>query len=217
MVYTNDLMKVIAYSTVLDVGYMALALTFGSYGIYVALAYIFAHAVVKPTLFLSAGWISREAGSSSLSKLKGAFKGSPALMTAFITGAAAVVGIPPTVLFQAKLSLYEVVLYVTKLPQFKWLYGFYQPLTLIVMLLGSGLALAGFLRAIYVAYLTPGKPVRRSPTYLKVLVVSFAVAIIVIGLLYNYVSGYLLEPAWRSITDYRISYLINTLRVGGGA
>ena len=216
MIYSTDLMKIIAYSTILDVGYMAIALTFGTYGVYIALAYIFAHALVKPTLFLSAGWVTKSAGSSSLDKLKGAFKGSPALMASFLVGAAAVVGIPPTILFQAKLSLYQVVLFVTRFPQYRLLYGFYQPLTLIVMLLGSALALAGFLKAIYATYLTPGKPISGAPTYLKIVVLSLATAVIALGIAYAYVSGYLIEPAYSSLTpQHRIYYLLKAITLGG--
>jgi len=218
MIYSNDLLKIIAYSTILDVGYMAVALTFGVYGVYIALAYIFAHALVKPTLFLSAGWVSRRAGSSSLERLKGAFKGSPVLMTSFLIGAAAVVGIPPTILFQAKLSLYQAVLFVTKLPQYRLLYGFYQPLTLIVMLLGSALALAGFLRAIYTTYLTPGRGVSPAPTYLRVVVLSLATAVIALGIAYAYISGYLIQPASNSlISSRRIYYLLKAIALGGAA
>jgi multicomponent Na+:H+ antiporter subunit D len=207
----------VAYSTVLDVGYMALAMSFGAYGAYIALAYIFAHAVVKPTLFLSAGWVVKDAGTSNLEGLKGAFKGSPALMIAFLTGAAAVVGIPPTLLFQAKFALYQVTLYVTKVPQVFWRLGFYQPLTLIVMLLGSALALSGILKAVYVTYLTPGKAMSIAPTYLKIVVLSFAVGIVAFGIGYIYVSNYLIWPAWTSLVQGRLQYVMKmALLMGGG-
>lgn len=211
MIYSKDIMKVIAYSTILDVGYMAVALSLGPTGIYIALGYILAHAIVKPTLFLSAGWVSRSLGTSNINEVKGAFRNNPAIFAGFLIGAAAVVGIPPTILFQAKFQLYGNVLYLGT-----WQFSPQSAFILLIMLLGSALSLAGFLRVIYPTYLLPGKSASPAPTYLKILVLLFAIGVLASGVAYWLISNHIIYPAGESLIGGRNAYIESVLNLWGG-
>ena len=202
MIYSEELMKIISYSVILDVGYISLALSLGSGGITVALAYILAHTVVKPILFISGGWIVYASKQNLLKDLKGAFRKDPILFFAFLVASVAVVGIPPTLLFQAKLRLYELVLAEVLSSAF-----IYHALTLIVMLLGSLLALAGFLKIVQTTYLTPGESVPRSPKYVRILLAILSIATIVLGILYPFLESELIQKAANSFLVGRVEYV----------
>jgi len=208
MLYSDELMKIVSYSVILDVGYISLALSLGSEGITTALAYVLAHAVVKPTLFLSAGWLVRSSGRSRLKDLSGSFRGDPPLFFGFLIASVAVVGIPPTILFQAKFRLYELVL-----AEVMGSGSIYYALALVVMLLGSLLALAGFLKVVQTTYLTPGESVMKSPKYLSVLIGILGIATIVLGLTYTSVENEVIRRVANSFLAGRMEYINEVIKL----
>lgn len=97
----NDIKKVLAYSTVSQLGLMFLALGLGSYvsGIF----HVMTHAFFKALLFLGAGSIIHAlGGEQDLGKMGGLRKHLPATYFTFLFGVLAISGIPPFAGFFSK-------------------------------------------------------------------------------------------------------------------
>ena len=90
----TDLKRVIAYSTMSQIGYMVMAV---SAGVYVAgLFHLMTHAFFKALLFMAAGSvISAMGGEQNLDKMSGFRKAMPFTYGAFVVGGLALAGIPP--------------------------------------------------------------------------------------------------------------------------
>ncbi len=92
----DDLKRLLAYSTVSNIGLIVLGLALHRTG---ATIHILNHAVVKAALFLAAGAFIHRAGSRAL---EGIGRSMPVTTAAFAVGAMAVIGIPPTAGFTGK-------------------------------------------------------------------------------------------------------------------
>jgi NADH-quinone oxidoreductase subunit L len=96
-----DIKRVIAYSTMSQIGYMFLAAGIGAYGY--AMFHLMTHAFFKALLFLSAGVIIHHlAGEQDIRRMGGLRKVMPFTHVAFLVGALALAGIPPLSGFWSK-------------------------------------------------------------------------------------------------------------------
>jgi NADH-quinone oxidoreductase subunit L len=95
-----DIKRVIAYSTVSQLGYMVLAV--GAGFTMVGLFHLFTHAFFKALLFLAAGSVIHAAGTQDLFKLGGLRKPMRLTAAAFAVGGLALAGIPPFAGFWSK-------------------------------------------------------------------------------------------------------------------
>jgi NADH-quinone oxidoreductase subunit L len=92
-VVQRDVKKMLAYSTISQIGFMVLALGLGARD--AALAHFTVHAAFKSLLFLSAGVMSRAAsGSTAIEDLRGSIRRAPLAFWAFAAGAASLAGLP---------------------------------------------------------------------------------------------------------------------------
>jgi len=96
----TDLKRVLAYSTVSQLGYMMLALGVG--GWVAGLFHLLTHAFFKALLFLAAGSVIHAVGSQDLFKMGGLRKSMPLTATAFAIGGLALAGVPPFAGFWSK-------------------------------------------------------------------------------------------------------------------
>ncbi len=97
----NDIKKVIAYSTMSQIGYMFVAAGIGAYS--AAMFHLMTHAFFKALLFLAAGIIIHAlTGEQDIRKMGGLGKKLPHTQRAFLVGALALVGIPPFAGFFSK-------------------------------------------------------------------------------------------------------------------
>ncbi len=97
----NDIKKVIAYSTVSQIGYMFLAVGVGAYT--AAIFLMVAHAFYKSLLFLSAGSVIHGLhDEQDIKKMGGLRKFMPWTFAAFMAGWLAIAGVPPLSAFWAK-------------------------------------------------------------------------------------------------------------------
>ena len=92
-VVNPDIKRVIAYSTISQLGYMVLAI--GAGFTMVGLFHLFTHAFFKALLFLAAGAVIHAIGSQDLFKMGGLNKRLRIASFAFLVGALALSGIPP--------------------------------------------------------------------------------------------------------------------------
>lgn len=89
----KDLKRMLAYSTVSQLGYMFFAV--GAGGILASQFHLVSHAIFKALLFLSAGAIIHEAGTRNMDELSGARKRMPVTAAAFLLGVMGLSGVPP--------------------------------------------------------------------------------------------------------------------------
>lgn len=100
-IYQNDIKKVLAYSTVSQLGYMFLALGVGAFssGVF----HVMTHAFFKALLFLGAGSVIHAmSGEQDITKMGGLRKKIPVTYITFLIGVLAIAGFPFTSGFISK-------------------------------------------------------------------------------------------------------------------
>jgi len=95
-----DIKRVIAYSTISQLGYMVMAV--GAGFAMVGLFHLFTHAFFKALLFLAAGSVIHAVGTQDLFKMGGLRKSMRLTAVAFAVGGLALAGIPPFAGFWSK-------------------------------------------------------------------------------------------------------------------
>ena len=97
----TDIKKVLAYSTISQLGYMVMALGVGAWT--AAVFHLFTHAFFKALLFLGAGSVSHGAGHTfDMREMGGLRKRMPTTFWTFVIGSAALAGIFPLAGFWSK-------------------------------------------------------------------------------------------------------------------
>src|SRR3954464_14054448 len=97
----TDLKRVIAYSTMSQIGYMIMAVSAGAYA--AGLFHLMTHAFFKALLFMAAGSvISAMGGEQNLDRMGGFRKAMPFTFVCFVIGGLALSGIPPFAGFFSK-------------------------------------------------------------------------------------------------------------------
>ena len=97
---SNDIKRVLAYSTMSQLGYMMLALGVGAYG--AAIFHLFTHAFFKALLFLGSGSVNHATGTFDMRYMGGLRKVMPWTYAAFLVGALSLAGIFPLAGFWSK-------------------------------------------------------------------------------------------------------------------
>ncbi len=115
--FQSDLKRVLAYSTVSQLGYMFMATSVAGveglmgYAVVAAMFHLFTHAFFKALLFLSAGNVMHAMGNViDMRRFSGLDKHLPKTSLAFAVGAAALAGLPPLSGFWSKEDIYGVLL-----------------------------------------------------------------------------------------------------------
>ena len=97
----NDIKRVLAYSTVSQLGFMFLAMGVGAFG--AGIFHLYTHAFFKALLFLGAGAVIHALhGEQDLRHMGGLRSGLPITYWTFVIGAIAIAGIPPLAGFFSK-------------------------------------------------------------------------------------------------------------------
>jgi NADH-quinone oxidoreductase subunit L len=130
----NDLKRVLAYSTVSQLGYMFLALgcagaekSLASAAVTAAIFHVFTHAFFKALLFLSAGSVMHAMGDViDMRRFGGLRKALPFTHIFFLSGAVALAGLPIFSGFWSKDAILDVVANATKVGTHKTLFGVLQ-------------------------------------------------------------------------------------------
>ena len=100
----TDIKRVIAYSTMSQIGYMFMAAGLGAYGN--GIFHLMTHAFFKALLFMAAGLVIHHlAGEQDIRKMGGVGTIMPRTRVAFLVGSLALVGIPPLSGFFSKDSI----------------------------------------------------------------------------------------------------------------
>jgi len=96
----TDIKKVLAYSTISQLGFMFAALGAGAWG--AAMFHLVTHAAFKALLFLGSGSVIHGCGSQELEEMGGLFKRMPLTGVTWLIGAGALAGLPPLAGFFSK-------------------------------------------------------------------------------------------------------------------
>jgi len=96
----DDIKKVLAYSTISQLAYMAAALGVGAGN--AGIFHLFTHAWFKALLFLGAGSVIHAVHSNNMSEMGGLKKAMPTTYWTFLVGSLALAGIPPLAGFWSK-------------------------------------------------------------------------------------------------------------------
>lgn len=103
-----DIKRILSFTLVSHIGYMILGVALGTVaGTAAAIYYIVHHIVVQTTLFLAAGLVEREAGSTSITRIGGLLASAPLVAVLFFLPALNLGGIPPFSGFIGKLGLFQ--------------------------------------------------------------------------------------------------------------
>ncbi len=140
-VFQNNVKRMLAYSSVAQIGYIILGLSLMTHlGVSAALIHIFNHAIAKAALFMAVGCFLLRVSSAQLSDLKGIGRKMPITMAAFLTAGLSLIAIPLTGGFVSKWYLLSALIEKDMWPVF------------FIILLSSVLALIYIWKVVEVAY-----------------------------------------------------------------
>lgn len=102
-IFQNNLKRMLAYSSVAQIGYIVLGICFANVtGLTATILHLFNHAVMKGGLFLALGCIAYRIGSVHINDFAGIGRRMPWTMAAFVLGGLSLIGVPLTVGFISK-------------------------------------------------------------------------------------------------------------------
>jgi len=107
-VFQSNVKRILAYSSVAQVGYIVLGIGMASVtGLTAGIVHIFNHALIKGGLFLALGCFALRAGSVQLDDLRGIGRQMPLTMFAWVLGGLGLIGVPLTAGFISKWYLIQ--------------------------------------------------------------------------------------------------------------
>jgi proton-translocating NADH-quinone oxidoreductase chain N len=193
-VVENDIKRIIAYSTVSQLGYIILGLSSGSAtGIAGALFFILMHAVSKGGLFLCAGIVEHQTHCKDVQKLGGLARVMPLTAAAFLLCAFSIMGFPP---FGGFFSKYMVIAGALEDKQLA---------LAMVFMIGAVLTMVYLFRAYSLVFLGDTKLEEKLETYkegspvMVFSVVLLALLSILGGVLYSYPSQFVMATVQQML------------------
>lgn len=140
----NDLKRLLAYSSISQIGYVALAFGIGTYlGTIGGLFHMMNQAFIKSLLFFSSGIVIMSMGTSDM-RLMESVKFDPVLKYSFLIGIFSLAGIPMFSGFSSKLIIY--------IAMFR-----YQPLLMVFTGIVSAITIAYCFKSYYLVFLRNAK------------------------------------------------------------
>ncbi len=102
-IFQTNVKRMLAYSSVAQIGYMMLGVSLVSVtGLTASISHLFNHALMKGTLFMALGCVSYRVGSARLERMAGVGRSMPWTMGAFVIGGLSLIGVPLTAGFVSK-------------------------------------------------------------------------------------------------------------------
>ena len=145
-IHQHDIKRLLAYSSVAQIGYMMLGVGFGSaLGLTATLVHLFNHALMKGALFMAVGALVYRVGSSRLELCSGLGKQMPWTFAAIVIGGLSLIGVPGTAGFISKWYLV-----LAAIEKQNWL-------IVAVILVGSLLAVIYVWKIVEVLYFKPAE------------------------------------------------------------
>ncbi|MCS7257892.1 MAG: hypothetical protein NZ601_00755 [candidate division WOR-3 bacterium] len=143
----KDLIKLLSYHAISQVGYMVLGLgTALSIGVVGAIFHMFNNTLYKTCLFFCGGAVAYRTGTTKLEKLGGLINYMPLTFISALISALAISGIPPFNGYASKWLLYQSEILVSNINRVNVIF-------LILAMFGSVLTLASFLKVLHSVFL----------------------------------------------------------------
>ena len=102
-IYQPDAKRLLAYSSIAQIGYMVLGIGFDSaLGLTATIVHVFNHALMKGALFMALGAIAYRVGSTRLHRIRGLGRQMPWTFAAIFIGGLSLIGVPGTAGFISK-------------------------------------------------------------------------------------------------------------------
>ena len=209
----HDFKRLLAFHSISQIGYVltAVGLCTGL-GISAGLYHAMNHTLFKGLLFLAAGAVLHETGTTDLGKLGGLSKKMPHTTALFLIGAFSISGIPPFNGFASKWLIYQAA-YQKGVESGN--IGFL--LVTIVALVTSTLTLASFVKvsqSVFFGQLPKEyENVKEVPFGMRLAMGMLALLCVLTGLFPGFVTGYLTQPAARAVFSVA-SYINNMMGTG---
>ncbi|REJ73060.1 MAG: monovalent cation/H+ antiporter subunit D family protein [Acidobacteria bacterium] len=180
-IYQADLRRLLAYSSIGQLGYMTLGLSLANVeGLTSGLVHVFNHGVTKSGLFLVVACVGYRTGRTTVRSMAGLGTRMPATSLAFVIGGMSLIGVPGTAGFVSKWELIRGALAAERL----WLAA--------VVLVSSLLAVVYVWRVVEMIYFgrpegleslgRDGEPVREAPFSMLLPTLILVAATVVFGL-----------------------------------
>ena len=193
-IWQHDLKRMLAYSSVAQIGYIAAAIGFGDRnGLVAAIVHMFNHGLMKGALFLVMAGVALRLGTADLASFRGLGRRMPVTMACFTVAGLSLIGVPLTVGFVSK--WYLVMAAIER--------GLWPAAALIV--LASLLAAVYVWRVVEVAYFEDTREAGRvaeAPPLLLVPTLALTALCVVMGVVTDLTVGFAdlaiasLGPAW---------------------
>jgi len=121
---SSDLKRVLAFSTISQLGMIMAALGIGTeLGWFASQFHVISHALFKSLLFLSAGVVMHVTHTLDLKQLGGLRKAMPITFIVSVIGAFSLAGIPPFSGFWSKDTIFEAIILANNVPLFILIFG----------------------------------------------------------------------------------------------
>ncbi|MFO7659354.1 MAG: proton-conducting transporter membrane subunit [Candidatus Cloacimonadaceae bacterium] len=205
-VFQEDVKKLLAYSSMSQLGYIILGLSLMSHLGWVSALYLtFNHMFFKALIFMAIAGVILRTGTRNMYEMGGLIKKMPISYISVLMGIIAVSGVPPLTGFGSKWFIY------TSLIE----HGSYFQAGLAFF--ASAIAFLYLYKLIHTVFLGQPKPdqkdVKEGPVWLLIPQVVFIMAIMGASLFPNYltkpisnaVSAFIAKPEWLSWTGYNIT------------
>jgi proton-translocating NADH-quinone oxidoreductase chain N len=194
----NDLKRMLAYSSIGQVGYMLIGISTGlTYGLLGTFLHIFNHSLMKGMAFLSVGSIVHETGTRDLDKLKGVGRMMPWTTLSIFVAFMGLGGVPGTSGFISKFILFNASL------------GAGIPILALAGVLNSTLSMAYYLRVL-VALLSKKTEetieAKEAPILMVGVAMVMAMLIIVLGFYPSPIVG-IASEASKALIDGLSNYI----------
>lgn len=149
----HDLKRLLSYHAVSQVGYMILGIGTGTaIGLAGGLFHMLNNTIYKSSLFLCAGVIEKETGTTDLDRLGGLARLMPVTFISCTIAALSISGIPPLNGFASKWMIYQGIITSGENTGPGWI------VWLAVAMLGSALTLASFVKVLHAGFLCKPSP-----------------------------------------------------------
>ena len=208
----HDFKRLLAFHSISQIGYVLAAVGLSTaLGISAGLYHAMNHTLFKGLLFLAAGAVLHETGTTDLDKLGGLSKKMPHTTVLFLIGAFSISGIPPFNGFASKWMIYQAT-YQKAVESGN--IGFL--LVTIIALITSVLTLASFVKvsqSVFFGQLPAEyENVKEVPFGMRLAMGILAALCVITGLVPQLVTRYLTEPAARAV--FHVSNYISSMGFG---
>jgi hydrogenase-4 component F len=186
ILFQRDLKRLLAYSSVENIGIMTLGVGLGGLGTLAALFHLLNHSLAKTTAFYSAGRLGQAYGTHDMTRMTGGIRRAPLWGGGLLVAVLALIGVAPLAIFMSEFQILRAA----------WDAG--SVLVMVLFLGGTGIVFVGALKHIGpVAWGTPSEelaatPAPRSSAIDAIIVVAPLGALLVLGL-------WMPAPLWHFI------------------